>query len=171
MTAGFDQAFADVFADRSGPLYRYISGLSGDAALAEDIVQESFVRLYRRGRMPDDPAAWLVSVAHNLWRDDRRRDVRRTRLLSLRKDELPTLGESPATDATTLASERVQTVHQALARLPERDRKLLLLRHSGFAYREIAEVLHVAPGSVGTLLVRASESFRAAFYELFGASV
>ena len=171
MTAGFDQVFADLFAERSRSLYRYISGLSGDPALAEDIVQESFVRLYRRGGMPDDPAAWLVSVAHNLWRDDRRRDVRRSRLLALRKDELPTVGDSPATDATTLASERVQTVHQALARLPERDRRLLLLRHSGFAYREIAVVLDLAPGSVGTLLVRASESFRAAFYELFGASV
>jgi len=171
VTAGFDQVFADLFAERSRSLYRYISGLSGDPALAEDIVQESFVRLYRRGGMPDDPAAWLVSVAHNLWRDDRRRDVRRSRLLALRKDELPTVGDSPATDATTLASERVQTVHQALARLPERDRRLLLLRHSGFAYREIAAVLDLAPGSVGTLLVRASESFRAAFYELFGASV
>jgi len=170
VTAGFDQAFADVFAERSRSLYRYISALSGDPALAEDIVQESFVRLYRRGRMPDDPAAWLVSVAHNLWRDDRRRDVRRSRLLSLRRDELPTMGESPATDATTLASERVQTVHQALARLPERDRRLLLLRHAGFAYREIALALDLAPGSVGTLLVRASESFRTAFYELFGAS-
>jgi len=170
VTAGFDQAFADVFAERSGSLYRYISALSGDPALAEDIVQESFVRLYRRGRMPDDPAAWLVSVAHNLWRDDRRRDVRRSRLLSLRRDELPTMGESPATDATTLASERVQTVHQALARLPERDRRLLLLRHAGFAYREIALALDLAPGSVGKLLVRASESFRTAFYELFGAS-
>lgn len=168
MTAGFEQAFAELFADRSAALYRYLSGLSSDPALAEDIVQECFVRLYNRGAMPDDPRGWLIAVAHNLWRDDRRRGARHARLLLQRRDELPTIGESPATDATTLAAERVDAVQRALATLPERDRQLLLLRHAGYSYKEIADAVHLAPGSIGTLLLRAGEAFRAAFNDLFG---
>jgi len=50
-------------------------------------------------------------------------------------------------------------VRAAIARLPERQGKLLLLRHAGFAYAEIAATLELAPGSVGTLLVRAEQAF------------
>ena len=166
----FEVAFAAVFADRSAPLYRYLSGLSGDPALAQDIVQECFVKLYQRGRMPDDPRAWLVTVANNLWRDDRRRESRRARLLLHKSGELSAPDEPASADAGTLAAERIAAVRQALAKLPERDRQLLLLRHEGFAYREIAAALNVAPGGIGTMLARASAAFREVYRELDGPS-
>ncbi len=53
----------------------------------------------------------------------------------------------------------------ALDRLEERERRLLLLRHEGFSYREIAEALGVAETSVGSLLLRAKRAFRAACEE------
>jgi RNA polymerase sigma-70 factor (ECF subfamily) len=166
----FDRAFHALFADRSAPLYRYISRLSGDPVLAEDIVQECFVKLYRRGAMPDDPPAWLVTVANNLLRDDRRRASRRQRLTISRSADLPLGGEAPPADAGVLASEQIDRVRQALARLPLRDRQLLLMRHEGYQYREIATALDLTATSVGTMLVRASEAFRKAYHELFGAS-
>ena len=168
---GFEDAFAALFADRCEPLYRYLSGLSGDPPLAEDIVQECFVKLYRRGAMPDDPPAWLATVAHNLLRDDRRRGTRQARLLLERKAEVPTAAAPPAADATTLATERVDAARRALARLPLRDRQLLLLRHEGYGYGEIANILQLNPSGIGTMLVRAGDSFRKAFHELFGASI
>ena len=70
---------------------------------------------------------------------------------------------APPTDAATLAAERVDAVRRALAQLPPRDRQLLLLRYAGYSYGEIAAVLDVAPGSVGTMLVRATDAFRKAY--------
>ena len=54
----------------------------------------------------------------------------------------------------------------ALARLPERTAKLLLLRYAGLSYAEIAAALQVAPGSVGTLLVRAERAFIQTYEQL-----
>lgn len=167
---GFEDAFAALFADRSAPLYGYLGRLSGDSELAEDIVQECFVKLHQRGAMPDDPEAWLVTVAHNLLRDERRRGTRRGRLLQERITEVPT-GDRPApADDRALAAERIEAVRRALTLLPLRDRQLLLLRHEGYGYREIADVLHLAPGGIGTMLARATAAFRKAYHELFGAS-
>jgi RNA polymerase sigma-70 factor (ECF subfamily) len=166
----FDQELAAMFAERSASLYRYVSRVSGDPAMAEDIVQECFVRLYRRGAMPDDPPAWLVTVANNLLRDDRRGVARRQRLTLARSADMPLGGEAPPADAAVLASERIDRVRQALALLPLRDRQLLLMRHEGYRYQEIAAALELTPTSVGTMLARAGEAFRKAYHELFGAS-
>jgi RNA polymerase sigma-70 factor (ECF subfamily) len=166
----FEDAFAALFAERSVPLYGYLSRLSGDPELAEDLVQECFVRLYQRRALPDDAAAWLVTVAHNLLRDDHRRGVRRGRLLLERTAEVPA-GEPPApADAATLATERIEAVRRALAQLPLRDRQLLLLRHEGYGYREIADLLQLTPSGIGTMLARATDAFRKAFHDLYGAS-
>ena len=165
----FENGFAALFADRFAPLHRYLSRLIGDAALAEDIAQECFVRLYQRGAMPDDPPAWLATVAHNLLRDDRRRGARRDRLHRRQANDVPAATATEG-DTELLAAERVGAVRAALQRLSERDRRLLLLRHEGFRYREIANALQLAPGSVGTMLVRATAAFRQAYHELFDAS-
>lgn len=166
----FDDAFHALFTERSAPLFRYVNGVSGDPALSEDIVQECFVKLHRRGAMPDDPRAWLVTVASNLLRDAHRRVLRRRRLTLAWSADLPLGGEAPPADDPTLAAERVHGVRQALDRLSLRDRQLLLMRHAEYRYREIAKALELTPSSVGTMLVRASEAFRKAYHELFGAS-
>jgi RNA polymerase sigma-70 factor (ECF subfamily) len=166
----FDDAFHALFAERSAPLYRYVNGVSGDPALSEDIVQECFVKLHRRGAMPDDPRAWLATVANNLLRDAQRRVVRRRRLTIEWSTDLPLGGEAPQPDDPTLAAERVESVRRALAKLSLRDRQLLLLRHEGYRYQEIAKALELTPSSVGTMLVRAGEAFRKAYHELFGTS-
>ena len=128
------------------------------------------MKLYRRGSLPDDPPAWLVTVAHNLLRDDRRRTLRRALLLREQASDATGATPDPSADAELLAAERVGAVRAALERLPERDRRLLLLRHEGFRYREIASVLEIAPGSVGTMLVRATAAFRQVYHALVNAS-
>jgi len=169
----FDDAFHTLFAERSASLYRYVNRVSGDPALSEDIVQECFVKLHRRGAMPDDPPAWLMTVANNLLRDAHRRVARRRRLSQAWSTDLPLGGgggDAPRADEPTLANEQVERVRQALDRLPLRDRQLLLMRHDGYRYREIADALGLTPTSVGTMLVRAGEAFRKAYHGLFGAS-
>ena len=163
-TARFDECVAEVFRDRFAMLYRYLLRLSGDPALADDVAQESFVRLHRRGTMPTDPAAWLVTVANNIVRDEYRSAQRRRRLLSQWLIREEGSDRTASSEADLLAQERRAAVRRALERLPERDRRLLILRHEGFSYREIAEALGVATSSVGTLLARAtaamSQSYR-----------
>lgn len=68
-------------------------------------------------------------------------------------------------DEATERSLRIAAVRAALAQIGPRDREILLMREEGFRYAEIAEVVGVAPGSVGTLLARALRRFAAAYGE------
>jgi RNA polymerase sigma-70 factor (ECF subfamily) len=142
-------------------LFRYLDRLTGDPDLAKDLAQDTFVRLHRRGTMPDDPRAWLATVATNLFRDQRRQARRRAELV-LEHGVETHANEPAAADADALVRETRLQVRAALDALPERDRALLLLRHEGYSYRELARAVGVAESSVGTLLVRATRMFRGA---------
>lgn len=160
----FEAAFRALFATEHPSLYRYLDRTSGDPQLAADLAQEAFIRLYRRGSMPDVPRSWLVSVANNLLRDERRRVTRRLRLLA-RSAAGEEPESAPNAETRVIADERRRAVRAALDRLPERERRLLLLRHEGYSYRELAVALELNPASVGTLLARARSAFRAAVEE------
>lgn len=166
----FDDVFATLFRERFPMLYRYLSRTTGDPALADDLAQESFVRLHARGSMPNDPAAWLVSVANNLLRDERRTTDRRRQLLARWQWPGDQTQRSPTSDARVLAKEQETAVRRALTALSIRDQRLLILRHEGFSYREIAEALNIALSSVGTLLARATAALSRAYRELPHAS-
>ena len=95
------------------PLYRTVSRrVGGQRDLAEDVVQESWlraVRTWQRDGVPDDPAAWLRTVAANLTRNHYRRPRPRTDAA---------LAERAAPDEGTSADrERVDALHRGLARL------------------------------------------------------
>ena len=142
-------------------LFRYLQRLTGDADVAQDIAQESFVRLLRQ-RLPEhEVRPWVFTVATNLVRDAARSSERRRRLLSGRYTP-PQRATRPDEQAERI--ERIESVRNVLDRLPERDRQLLLLREEGFSYKEIAQTVDVAPGSVGTLIARALKKF-ARLYE------
>ncbi len=171
MTSGdpFDDVFRRQFEDHFPSLFRYLDRLSGDSALAADLAQEAFVRLYRRGSLPDDTRAWLAAVAGNLLRDDRRNAARRLRLIEANSSGAVFGTAAEAPDEAVLAAERRRLVRQALSELPERDRQVLLLRQEGYSYREIGKALGLAESSVGTFLARAKRAFQAAFGEIHGA--
>lgn len=148
-----------MYREHFASLFRYLHRLLGDAELAEDLTQETFVR-YLLSPVPDAEARpWLFRVGSNLARDHSRRVRRRAGLVHhwrwLREETVD-----------PLASERgmcVERVRRALDRLGERDRVMLLMREEGFTYREIAEAIGVASTSVGALLVRALERFRSVY--------
>jgi len=158
----FEQTFSLLFAEHFPSLFRYLDRLCGDTDLAADLAQETFVRLFTRGSAPDDVRAWLATVGNNLFRDERKRTSRRAGLLARWPGALVP-DESAAADAPGDAAEQRDVVRGVLDSLPLRDRQLLLLRHGGYSYREIAQTLGVAETSVGTLLIRATSAFRAAF--------
>ena len=159
----FEADFRAAFGERHAELFRVIDRYLGDASLASDIVQETFVRLYRRGTMPDDLRAWLVSVALNQARDEQRTRSRRLRLLRRRAPEEHMGDAAPSPEDDVLSAERRTLVRRALDTLPQRDRALLLLREEGYSYRELAVALEIVEASVGTVLARAKVAFRRAY--------
>jgi RNA polymerase sigma factor (sigma-70 family) len=167
--SSFEEDFRACYTARFPALFRYLDRLTGDPDLASDIAQEAFTRLHRRGAMPDEPAAWLVVVANNMLRDERRRASRRLRLLADERSREPSATPSSGPEADLERAEQVRAVRAALDSVSARDRQALLLRHSGYSYREIAVALHLAETSVGTTLVRAAQAFRRAFKEMHGA--
>lgn len=145
-------------------LFRYLQRLVGDADIAEDIAQESFVRLLKQNLPEDEVRPWLFTVAMNLVRDHARKVERRQRLLTT----APVLVSSTALpDEAVETAERVGSVRVVLNQLSARDQQLLLMREEGFKYEEIANVIGVAPASVGTLIARALKRF-AELYETQG---
>lgn len=152
--------FEALYRAQGSAVRRHLTYLTGDAALAEDLAQDTFGRLYERlladeDARPDNPRAWLLTVASNLAYNQFRTQTRR---------EAREAAEGRAAEASAGAGgadvDAVLDVRSALAKLEARDRMALMLRHSGFSYAEIAEVVSIAPGSVGTILARAQRRFR-----------
>lgn len=139
-------------------LVRYCHRLTGDRDAAEDAAQESFVRLFdHRIEGPGEGIrAWLFKTATHLIRDRYRVDKNRQRLLE-ENPVRPTAPESP--ERSLERGEDQQRARAALEALAPRDREILLMRYSGFSYKEIAEAIDVSATSVGTLLARAERRF------------
>ncbi|MGH7676574.1 MAG: sigma-70 family RNA polymerase sigma factor [Gemmatimonadales bacterium] len=160
MTPSFHDAFVALFNAHFDRLYRYLDRLSGDPDLAADLAQEAFVRLYRRGSLPDRPPAWLITVALNLFRNARSQASRRLRLLGSARGDAVLADPPPSPAQATEADDRRRRVRRIIDRLPERERRMLLLRAEGYSYRDIAVALDLNEASVGTLLARAKHVFR-----------
>lgn len=138
--------------------------LTGHRQTAEDAAQEAVTRLL--GQPPGavhNPGAWLLQVVSRVCYDWLRRRSREVSMAEL--PERPPLQASDPAEAVVIRDE-VARVQKALAQLKPRDRTLLLLRHSGASYNEIARALGCARGSVGTLLVRAERRFKRSYEAL-----
>jgi RNA polymerase sigma-70 factor (ECF subfamily) len=156
-------SFRSFFDEWYPRLVLYLRARLGDEDHAEDIAQEAFVRLL--DNEPRDAVSWLFAVASNLAIDQQRIANGRARHLTLIKVSREGAAD-PGPEQRLLREEAISRVRAALTALPERDRDLLLLRHGGWAYRDTARVLGVAPSSVGSLLTRAERRFAATFQEL-----
>ena len=153
-----ETAFERLFLRYYGQVYRVLYGLVGSHEEAEDLAQETFLALYDHPPTPQAGGAlvaWLCRVAlnrgYNALRGQRRAQQRIERVA-----EPPPLADP---HAELLRVEERALVRAALALLPDRQGKLLLLRYAGLSYAEIAVALEIAPGSVGTLLARAERAF------------
>lgn len=144
---------------------RSLYSLVGDWDEAEDLALETFIRWHQQP--PEDsqnPGGWLYQVATHLGLNALRASQRRQRYETL--VELPVADINPA-DAVEKAQERDQ-VRRVLAAMKPRSAQLLLLRHSGLSYTEIAAELALAPASVGSLLARATQEFEELYHKLEG---
>ena len=148
--------FKAVFEAFYGAVVRHLLYLLGDQQAAEDVAQEVFLRLHHVGlENVEYPKTWLLKVAsnraYNYLNSEKARRQREQK--SYQAEEANVI----PIDRMFLLKEEVRQVHQAIDKLPERDRMALLLKSSDHSYREIADALDIPANTVGTVLARAKK--------------
>lgn len=146
-------------------LRRYATAWLGNAADADDLVQDCMERALERRETLRDPArlgSWLLAILHNLHVSGVRTRQRRGHVtLGLHSLEEELLRHAPAADR-----ERMRDLVRGMEQLSEEHRQVLLLvALEGLSYREIADVLEVPLGTVMSRLSRARESLRVLMQE------
>jgi len=150
------------FYDRTARLlWAYLSRMTGDAAAADDLLQETYYRFLRAGTRHDSEAHrrnYLFRIATNLVRDGYRR--RRTDpQASIGPEDA---GELPGDAALAERTQSRADVRRAMARLKPRERELLWLAYAqGSSHEEIGEALGLKTGSIKPLLFRARKRLAA----------
>jgi RNA polymerase sigma factor (sigma-70 family) len=154
--AWYESTFTSEYPRIFGLLLRLV----GDRAEADDLALETFWKLWQQPPPnQENLPGWLSAVAVRLGYNSLRAAQRRSRHeTEAGRQELDEPALPDPAEAAERGDERRQ-VRAALGRLSQRDAQLLVMRHGGASYKEIAAALGLSPGSVGTLLSRAEASF------------
>jgi len=151
-------AVVDLFREHGAAIYRFALLLGRHRDDAEDVVQETFLKLLTHLEAGGDRAnlrGWLFTVAANACRDRMRR---RLRWLPWTPANEPSVEPAPLRDEDG----RLRAARDALRQLTPRDRLLLTLRAQGLSYREISAAARIRGSSVGRLLARAVDRWERA---------
>ncbi|NQU49487.1 MAG: RNA polymerase sigma factor [Planctomycetes bacterium] len=151
-----DSSAFDLIVERyQGPLIRFARGFVRDRGAAEDLVQETFIRLIRS--TPDIGSdgvlgPWLYRVCRNLAYDNSKMETREMK----RRERAVVPEPPPSPDGHSEQQETCAILRRELHNLPEREREALRLKvDQGLSYKQIAEVLGVKAGTVGWLVHQA----------------
>ena len=145
------EAFAAFYERSARPLWAYLVRVSGDAALADDLLQESYLRFLGADHPNDGEVSarrYLFRIATNLMRDHWRKP-RAASIEDISEEHFRTADHSAACDSKAMLG-------PALASMRPRERQLLWLAYAeGYSHREIAEITGLASASIRLLLFRA----------------
>jgi len=166
LAAGQDSALNDLMNRHAQRLFHYLIRQLRDESEAEDMAQETFARVFQNARKFDPRyrfSTWLYTIATNLARTKQRWRARHPQV-SLEaenentggdlKENLPAPGVTP--DEKLIGSERADSVREAISKLPEDLRTVILLfEYEEQSQQEIARVLDCTPKAVEMRLYRA----------------
>jgi RNA polymerase sigma-70 factor (ECF subfamily) len=157
-------AFNHLLTRHLDSIHRYLTRLAGSAADADDLAQETFMRVwlnahsYQPGRVA--VTTWIHRIAHNACVDELRR---RRSMTALEAAPEPATGERNGDQVT----ERLEHLEAALGSLPEAQRSALVLsRIQGFSNRESAQIMNLSVRALESLLARARRKLRSRLAEL-----
>ena len=154
-----EQEVLQLFDECRGGVLRYVRSFGVEAGECEDVVQETFLALFRhllRGGGRSNLRGWIFRVARNLAlkrRESRRRSARAAALAGAAAYRFDP-ASSP--EERMLAGQRQAQFHAVVRALPDRSRRCLQLRAEGLRYREIAAALGVSVGTVANALAHAA---------------
>lgn len=159
--AGDQDAFAQLVERYKEPVYHVAYRMLGNAAEAEDVAQETFVRAYTQlGTYKTEHrfSTWLLSIASHLAIDQ----LRRRRFLALPLEDVPFLDWLADSDTSpeqaAIEGEQHDEMQQLIAKLPAKYRAVVILRYwQDLSYEEIATTLNLTPALVKARLHRARE--------------
>lgn len=165
--AGDDSALSDLYRRWAGPLLRYLERMVKERATAEELLQESFIRVHQAKDRYEPQArfsTWLFRIGRNLALNEldlarRKKPHLSTDLEKNEEDVRPQLtlvSNTPSAESIIDARRTRELVESALAELPERQRSALWLSTvEGHSYAEVAEILETSTASVKSLIHRA----------------
>ena len=179
LSGGHDAALNDLMERHAGKLFHYLVRSLQNETEAEDLAQETFVRIYQnRGKF--DPSqkftTWLYAIASNLVRDRYRWRSRHPQV-SLEAQNAQTENDlkeilpagEPTPDQQLQTEERAGVVRQAVAELPDELRQPLILAvYEGMPQAEIATILKCSIKAVETRIYRARQQLRVRLSSLLG---
>ena len=147
----------ELFRELESPLLNYALRLLGDRALAEDAVQEAFMKLQAQFDEVREPRRWLYRTVHNLALNQRRQAAKIVPLAplveGLRDDIADTADPQPLPDEQIARWEGIGLVRLSLQTLDERSRELIRLKFiDELSYKEISVRTGLTVGHVGYLL-------------------
>jgi RNA polymerase sigma-70 factor (ECF subfamily) len=171
--AGDEQSFELLLRRYRTPLVNFLYRMVRDTAVAEDLAQEVFLRVYR-ARQEYAPSAkfttWMFRIATNLAlnsvRDNRHRqmEISMDQSVDMGEDEpraLEVPDRAPSVEQELVARCRAESIMKAIHSLPEKQRAAVLLhKYQELDYDEIARVLECSESALKSLLFRAYETLR-----------
>ncbi len=145
------------------PLLNFIYRFLSDFVESEDIVQETFYRVYKNKHYYKEVAkfsTWIYTIAGNLAKTELRRRKRR-KVFSIHKEtaaekelELPDLKSDPEKEVNTVITEKI--IQKSIDSLPQKFKQVIVLRDiQGFSYEEISSIIKVPLGTVKSRVNRA----------------
>lgn len=154
--------FDEAFTLHNRTVFRAACAVVQDAGLAEDITQETFIRLYNNLESIADEEMlkpWLIRVAINLAKNTIRGNSR----ANIREENYVKEHFDPEDEFTAEKElerrEEASEVNAALSKVKEPLRSCLILKHQGLSYKEIAESLSLTETSIGTYIARGKKEF------------
>jgi RNA polymerase sigma factor (sigma-70 family) len=156
-----------LFLAHRGDLLNYATGITGDHARAEDVVQEAYLRFDGAAdKRLSEPVGYLYRIVRNLALDNRRQQVREGRFFV--PDDAATehaAEDRPSPEAEAVSKAEIRALHDAMAELPERMRIALEMHRFGECkLKDIAEHLGISIGLAHKLVVDGLEHCRERLY-------
>lgn len=154
-----DDIFVKIYKEYFSYVYRYLYGLTTNHQTAEDLTQETFARSLCALQFPGESIkAWLLTVAHNLYVDD----VKKNKRLDFgQEDRLDQIGIQDFTHRLLL-NESTKAAFEFIQQLPENQRQVTLLcLVNELPYQQAAEILGISVSAVTNLIYRARKTLRA----------
>lgn len=164
ITKGDDVVFKDLFMRYYQPIVGYINTFTNDLHLSEDIVQQSFIKIWKQRKDLDvtkSTKSYLYTIAYNTYIDNYRKQRREDVVLDTLREQA--IRESIAED-TEIMEARITRLKQLVTQLPPRCREILILNKlEGLTYKQIAEKLELSQKTVESQMRIAYQKIREGF--------